>query len=106
MIRIITVALVVTTLGPAWAAGDKVAGRQKALGICQACHGLDGVTRLPDGPNIGGQNEIYLVKTLKDYKAGARKDERMSVVVQDLSERDIANVAAFYASLQPKNERE
>ena len=53
-------------------AGDVKAGRQKAL-QCQACHGLDGMAKLPEAPNLAGQNEAYLVKALKDFRGGARK---------------------------------
>jgi cytochrome c553 len=82
---------------PAFAA-DIAAGRAKAV-QCQACHGLDGLSKLPDAPNLAGQNEQYLVKALNDFKSGARQNEMMSMVVQVLSDADIANLAAFYHSL-------
>lgn len=80
------------------AAGDAKAGRQKAL-QCQACHGLDGLGKIPDAPHIAGQVEVYLVKALTDYKTGARKHEMMSVVMQNLDPNDIEDLAAFYASI-------
>jgi len=88
--------------GPA-VAGDPEAGRQKAL-KCQTCHGLDGVSKIPDAPHIGGQNEYYLVKSLKAYKTGQRKDEMMNFIVSELSDEDIADLAAYFASLEPKNQ--
>jgi cytochrome c553 len=81
------------------AAADAKAGRQKAL-QCQACHGLDGQAKLPDAPHLSGQVESYLAKALTDYKTGARQNEMMSVVAETLSEEDIADLAAYYASIQ------
>jgi cytochrome c553 len=83
---------------PAAAAGDAQAGRQKAL-KCQACHGLDGQAKLPDAPNLAGQNPIYLAKALQDYRSGARRNEMMSVVVHPLTDQDIADLAAYYAAI-------
>ncbi|MFC0400242.1 c-type cytochrome [Paraburkholderia rhizosphaerae] len=81
-------------------AADIAAGRAKAV-QCQACHGLDGISKQPDAPNLAGQNQDYLVKALNDFKSGARKNELMSTVVKPLSDTDIANLAAFYHSLKP-----
>ncbi|MFC0693410.1 cytochrome c [Paraburkholderia humisilvae] len=81
-------------------AADVAAGRTKAV-QCQACHGLDGISKQPDAPNLAGQNEDYLVKALNDFKTGARKNELMSTVVKPLSDTDIANLAAYYHSLRP-----
>jgi cytochrome c553 len=81
-------------------AADVAAGRAKAV-QCQACHGLDGISKLPEAPNLAGQNEDYLVKALHDFKTGERKNEMMSTVVKPLSDADIANLAAFYHSLKP-----
>ncbi|MBY0296429.1 MAG: c-type cytochrome [Methylobacterium sp.] len=59
-------------------AGDAAAGRKKAV-ACQACHGLDGVSKLPDAPNLSGQVEPYLVKALGEFRDGTRRNEVMSV---------------------------
>lgn len=83
---------------PAAAGGDTKAGRQKAM-QCQTCHGLDGQSRLPDAPNLAGQTEVYLVKALKDYRGGARKNDMMSLVVRNLKDEDIADLAAYYAAI-------
>ena len=80
-------------------AGDAKAGRQKAL-QCQACHGLDGLGKIPDAPHLAGQVEAYLAKALTDYKTGARKHEMMSVVMQTVAPEDIDDLAAYYASIQ------
>jgi cytochrome c553 len=80
-------------------AGDRAAGRKKAI-QCQACHGLDGLSKIPEGPNLAGQDENYLIKALRDYKSGARKNEMMSLVVPNLTEQDIADLAAYYAGIE------
>jgi cytochrome c553 len=78
--------------------GNAKLGAQKAVS-CQACHGLDGIAKLPDAPHLAGQNAIYFVKAMKDYQTGARKDERMSVAVKGLGPDDLEDLAAFYGGL-------
>jgi cytochrome c553 len=53
--------------------------------MCQACHGLDGLSKTPDAPNIAGQTEPYLVVQLQAFKSGERKNDAMSVVAPSLS---------------------
>jgi len=93
-----TTLLVTATLSPAYAAGDVKAGRQKAL-ACQTCHGMDGAAKIPEAPNLAGQSEIYLVRSLQDYRSGARKNDMMSIVVQTLKDEDIADLAAYFAAI-------
>jgi cytochrome c553 len=83
----------------AFAAGNIPAGRQKAL-QCQTCHGLDGISKLPEAPHLAGQPEPYLVKSLDDYRKGIRKNDMMSIVVRELSDQDVADLAAFYAAIE------
>ena len=84
-------------VGPAPAA-DVKAGRQKAL-QCQTCHGLDGQAKLPEAPNLAGQGDVYLVKALKDYRSGVRRNDMMSLVARNLKDDDIADLAAYYAAI-------
>jgi cytochrome c553 len=93
--------LLATAGSAAHAAGDVKAGRAKAL-MCQTCHGLDGVSRVPDAPNLAGQVEGYLVTQLRAFKSGARRNESMSVVVSTLSDSDIDNLAAYFAAIEVK----
>lgn len=79
-------------------AGDIKAGRQKAL-ACQTCHGLDGKSKLPEAPNLAGQSEIYLVKALKDFRSGARKNDMMSLVAPTLKDQDVEDLAAYFAAI-------
>lgn len=94
----IALPLLTAPLGMA-AAGDIAAGRRKAT-ACQACHGLDGLSKIPLAPNIAGNPEPYLVKSLNDFRSGRRKDEMMSLVVQPLSDEDVADLAAYYAAIE------
>ena len=80
-------------------AGDVAAGRRKAL-ACQACHGFDGLSKLPDAPHLAGQPERYLVKSLDEYRKGVRKNELMTLVVKDLSDQDIADLASYYGAIE------
>ncbi|MBL0404297.1 cytochrome c [Microvirga aerilata] len=80
-------------------AADAAAGRQK-ITTCQACHGLDGLSKNPEAPNLAGQIEPYLVKSLAEYRSGDRKHETMNIVAKELSDEDIADVAAYYAAIQ------
>jgi cytochrome c553 len=88
-----------TTTGSALTAGNVAAGRQKA-NACQTCHGLDGLSKMPDAPNIAGDPEEYLVRQLSAFKKGERKNEMMSIVVQPLSDQDVADLAAYYAAIE------
>ena len=99
LIRCMAIGLVFAAFTlPAQAAGDKVAGKKKAL-QCQTCHGMDGLSKLPEAPNLAGQVEVYLVKAMADYKSGARKNDMMSFVAPNLSDQDMADLAAYFASL-------
>jgi cytochrome c553 len=102
-------ALVAASLGCAllmasaasFAAGDAKAGRAKAS-ACAACHGIDGMSKLPEAPNLAGQTEEYLVKALNDFRSGARQNDMMSMMAKTLSDADVANLAAYYHSLGGK----
>lgn len=80
-------------------AGDAVEGRKKAS-QCRICHGLDGIARIPIAPHIAGENEIYLATQLKAFRSGKRTHEMMSVVAKPLSDEDIADISAWYASIK------
>jgi cytochrome c553 len=80
-------------------AGDVKAGRAKAL-MCQACHGLDGLSKTPDSPNIAGQTEQYIVVQLQAFKSGVRKNDAMSVVVPSLSDKDVEDLAAYFSAIE------
>ena len=64
---------------------------------CAACHGADGNSAAADFPKLAGQHYDYLVKAMRDYKSGARKNAIMSPLVANLTQRDLEDLAAFYA---------
>jgi cytochrome c553 len=97
---VVPVALFVASNGVGSAA-DVKAGRAKAL-MCQACHGLDGLSKVPDAPNIAGQTESYLVTQLQAFKSGARKNDAMSLVAPALSDNDVEDLAAYFAAIEVK----
>ena len=70
--------------------------------MCQACHGTDGISNVPEAPNIAAQTESYLAMQLKAFKSGARKNETMSVVAQTLYDKDIEDLAAYFAAIEIK----
>ncbi len=90
-------AAVALGLASAAQAGDADAGRAKAT-TCAACHGPTGVSTNPLWPNLAGQKEAYLVKQIQAFKDGTRNDPSMTPMVSALSEEDIADIAAFFAS--------
>ncbi|MGD9837579.1 MAG: cytochrome c [Afipia sp.] len=79
-------------------AADAKAGRKKAQ-MCAACHGIDGISKMPMAPNIAGSPAMYLEKQIKAFRSGDRKDETMNVVTKPLSDADIADLAAWYSGL-------
>jgi cytochrome c553 len=81
------------------AQGDVKAGRAKAE-VCAVCHGLDGLAKIAEAPNLAGQNEGYLIAQLTAFKAGERKNEMMSIVIQKLSPDDIEDLAAYYSAIE------
>jgi len=80
-------------------AGDAAIGRKKAV-MCQLCHGIDGLAKVPMAPNLAGENVMYLEAQLKAFRSGKRTNEIMSVVAKQLSDDDIANLAAWYSSIK------
>lgn len=88
----------VLSAGPALGA-DPEAGRQKAR-MCAACHDERGVSLRPDAPHLSGQIEMYLAAQLRAYRSGERKSEVMKVIAGPLSDEDIDDLAAWYASVR------
>jgi cytochrome c553 len=81
--------------------GDPAAGKQKTA-MCIGCHGIGGYkTAFPEVysvPKIGAQHAAYIVKALRAYKSGERNHPSMKAIAADLSEKDMADLAAYYAS--------
>ena len=79
-------------------AADPKAALARVQQVCSACHGMDGNSQLADNPKLGGQYPDYLAKALRDYQSGLRKNPVMAGFVDKLSNQDIENLAAYYAS--------
>ncbi|HUH93567.1 MAG TPA: c-type cytochrome [Casimicrobiaceae bacterium] len=84
----------------AQAAGDAQAGKAKA-GACAGCHGANGEGK-GSFPALAGKSEPALEQAMHDYKSGKRSNAMMKGFVDKLSDQDIANLAAYYASLKGK----
>jgi cytochrome c553 len=87
-------------IGNAQAAGDVQAGKAKA-GMCAGCHGANGEGVAPN-PALAGKKEDQLIQAMKDYKSGRRDNAVMKAFASQLSDQDMANLAAYYASLRGK----
>ena len=85
--------------------GDAAAGAQKNQ-MCIGCHGIPGWrTAFPEVykvPKIGGQHEAYIVKALQEYRSGARSHPSMRAIATSLSDKDIADLAAYYGGAAAK----
>jgi cytochrome c553 len=67
---------------------------------CAACHGPQGLSLVPDAPNLAGQPPLYVAAQLKAYRDGTRKHEVMSLMAKTLSDADIDDLAAWFGSLK------
>ena len=79
------------------AQGDAAAGQAKSA-LCATCHGADGNSQIPMNPKLAGQSANYLVKQLQDYQSGARQNATMTAMVASMSDQDILDISAWYAS--------
>jgi cytochrome c553 len=100
MIRMLLSAGMIFLLGcgAAQAAGDPAAGKAKAA-ACAGCHGANG-QGIPPNPALAGKSEDQLLQAMQDYKSGKRSNAVMKAMMAGLSDQDMANLAAYYASLK------
>lgn len=84
-----------------FAAGDVDQGKIKSA-TCAACHGADGNSSIPMNPNLAGQVPGYIAAQLKAFKSGERKNAIMAGQAAGLSDEDMADLDAYYASLPAK----
>jgi cbb3-type cytochrome c oxidase subunit III len=94
---IVSLLLTLGISGVAHAAGDAAAGQAKAA-VCGACHGPDGNSAAPKFPKLAGQGERYLTKQLHDIKSGKRTVLEMTGLLTNLSDQDLSDIAAYFAS--------
>jgi cytochrome c553 len=98
MKKLVLTAIILGLAGVAHAANPE-AGKEKSR-TCAACHGPDGNSATGDFPKLAGQHPDYLVKALKDYKSGHRKNAIMAPQAANLSVRDMEDLAAYYSHQQ------
>ena len=87
-----------TMAGAVQAAGDVAAGKTKSA-MCAACHGANG-QGVPPNPPLAGKPEALQVQALKDYKSGSRANPVMKGITASLSDQDMEDLSAYYASLK------
>lgn len=77
---------------------------EKKVALCSGCHGIPGYrTTFPETynvPKLGGQHAAYIVSALKAYKSGERKHPDMNSLAASLSDKDMADIAAYYAQVK------
>jgi cytochrome c553 len=84
---------------------DIAAGKEKAE-ICVGCHGENGISQMENMPSLAGQPDQFIQWQLVYFRAGARKNEQMQPIVEQITNEDIRNLGAYFASLPPpKNEK-
>jgi cytochrome c553 len=86
-----------TALPAAAVTGNASAGKAKST-VCASCHGPDGNSPTPAFPKLAGQNDDYLVHALKAYRDKSRVNAIMNGQAANLSDQDIADLAAYFAS--------
>lgn len=84
--------------GMSAAQADVQAGRAKAR-MCAVCHGENGVSVAPHTPHLAAQPETYLAEQLKAYRSGKRTNEIMNVIAKPLTDAEIADLSAWFASI-------
>ena len=97
MNKILLIAIAMLVSQVSMAGGDAAAGKGK-IATCAACHGQDGNSQIPGTPSLAGQYADYLEQALREYRSGARQNPIMGGMVGGLSDEDIADIAAWYAS--------
>jgi len=102
-LRFLVAATIAAVVLPVQAAGDAAAGSKKVF-QCVGCHGVkDWKTAFPEVysvPKLSGQKAAYLVTALKAYKSGERDFATMRAIAADLSDKDMEDIAAYYAGQQ------
>ena len=82
------------------ASADSIeAGKTKAVS-CVVCHGANGISQMPGAPNLAGQQAVYTMEQLKNFRSGKRSNEIMNVIAKPLSDSDINDLAVWFESIK------
>ena len=103
LVFILGSALMITVQAAGVIEGDAVAGEGKAV-TCGACHGVDGNSAVPNFPKLAGLGEKYLLKQMKDIRDGRRPVAAMAGQVDNMTDQDLADIAAFYDAKERTSE--
>lgn len=104
-VTIATIAVAMAFAGTALAAGPDAAKGEAISKQCAACHGNDGMSVDNNIPNLAGQHFVYLQEQMNAYKARTRNNPIMNQMISSLSQEQIDDIAAFYASVPIRTER-
>ena len=102
MKKLLIMLLLITFGSSAIAAGDVAKGKTKSY-TCTGCHGIKFYKNVYPAyhvPRLGGQNEAYIISALKAYRSGERSHTTMRAQAGSLSDQDIADISAYFASLK------
>lgn len=94
------VAACILVLGAKAVNADEISDGKAKSQACATCHGTNGIAQMPNAPNLAGQPAPYLVDQLKQYRSGKRSNEIMNVIAKPLTDKEINDVAAWYASIK------
>jgi cytochrome c553 len=94
------VALAAALISANATAADAEAGKTLAAKSCNICHGVKGLSTMPVAPNLAGQISMYTEEQLKHYRSGKRSNEVMAVIAKPLTDKEIEDLAAWYASIK------
>jgi len=102
LLALVSLAITLSAGGVAQAElkGDPAAGREMAQS-CAACHGAEGISAVGMFPNLAGQQASYLAKQIRDIRDGNRVVAQMAGQVDNFSDQDAADVAAYFAGKTP-----
>src|SRR5499427_3073993 len=81
-------------------AADVAAGNEKAE-VCSSCHGDNGISETENMPSLAAQPDQFIQWQLVYFRAGSRKNEQMQPIVEQITNEDIRNLGAYFASLEP-----
>jgi cytochrome c553 len=93
-------AVAIVICGTSAHAADVAAGKAKAE-ICAGCHGDNGISQTENIPSLAGQQDQFIQWQLVFFRSGSRKNEQMQPIVEQLSNEDIRNLGAYFATLTP-----
>lgn len=95
---LVTLAIAAFTIATTVNAEDSAANGKAKSAACVSCHGLNGKSNNPQNPHLAGQQKLYLIKALTDYRDKKRTDAMMNMVTGSLTDQDIKDLATFYSS--------